>query len=208
MLSKEQANQVKKQLIHQIESNFPEDKKEIAIQQVESMSNEQLEEFLKQNKLIKNQQGEPQQCIFCSIINGKIPSYKIDENEKGIAILEIKPISYGHTIIIPKEHIKSEKELPKEAIELTQKVAKKIKEKLNPKEVSISPINILGHEAINVLPIYENENMNSPRKQIQPEELEELQNKLLKKKKEIKEEPKKEIENINEKNTWLPKRIP
>ena len=60
------------------------------------MSAEQLEEFIKKNNLIQ----QDQQCIFCSIIEGKMPSFKIAESDSAIAILEINPISKGHTIII------------------------------------------------------------------------------------------------------------
>lgn len=208
MLDEEQVAQIKNQIIQQIESTFPEDKKEIAKQQIESMNNEQLEEFLKQNNLVKNQKGESNQCIFCSIASGTVPSTKINENEKAIAVLEINPISYGHAIIIPKDHISSKEQISKETFLLAEEIKKLIKEKINPKDILVKNSNTFGHEIINILPIYENENLNSPRKKASPEELEELRKQLTKK--EIKEpkEIKQEIEEINEQNTWLPKRIP
>lgn len=43
-------------------------------------------------------------CIFCKIINGDIPSYKIYEDEKIMAFLDVNPVTPGHTLIIPKEH--------------------------------------------------------------------------------------------------------
>ncbi|MHA1975472.1 MAG: HIT family protein [Candidatus Hodarchaeales archaeon] len=43
-------------------------------------------------------------CIFCKIIAGEMPSYKVYEDEKTIAILDINPIARGHTLIIPKVH--------------------------------------------------------------------------------------------------------
>ena len=43
--------------------------------------------------------------IFTKIINGEIPCYKIAENEKFIAFLDINPLEKGHTLIIPKEEI-------------------------------------------------------------------------------------------------------
>ena len=43
-------------------------------------------------------------CIFCKIINGDIPCYKIYEDEKILAFLDVNPVSCGHTLIIPKEH--------------------------------------------------------------------------------------------------------
>lgn len=43
-------------------------------------------------------------CIFCRIINGDIPSYKIYEDEHILAILDVNPVSPGHTLIIPKKN--------------------------------------------------------------------------------------------------------
>ena len=43
-------------------------------------------------------------CIFCKIINGDIPSYKIYEDEQVLVFLDINPDSNGHTLIIPKNH--------------------------------------------------------------------------------------------------------
>lgn len=43
-------------------------------------------------------------CIFCKIINGDIPSYKIYENDKVFAFLDIACDAYGHTLVVPKKH--------------------------------------------------------------------------------------------------------
>ncbi|MDD3661892.1 MAG: HIT domain-containing protein [Candidatus Dojkabacteria bacterium] len=44
-------------------------------------------------------------CIFCNIIKGIVPSLKIHENDKYLAILDIAQFTEGHTIVIPKDHI-------------------------------------------------------------------------------------------------------
>lgn len=44
-------------------------------------------------------------CIFCKIVNGEIPSYKIHEDEKYLAFLDISQFTRGHTLVIPKKHI-------------------------------------------------------------------------------------------------------
>ena len=44
-------------------------------------------------------------CVFCKIIDGELPSFKIDENEKFLAILDIAQFVKGHTLVIPKEHV-------------------------------------------------------------------------------------------------------
>ena len=102
MLSEEQESAIRNQLLEHIERSFPEDKKEQARQQVQLMDSESLEQFLSKNNLIS---GQNSQCIFCSIIFGDIPSYKVDENSEAIAVLEINPISKGHSLIIPKKQL-------------------------------------------------------------------------------------------------------
>jgi histidine triad (HIT) family protein len=53
-------------------------------------------------------------CIFCKIVKGKIPSAKIYENDKILAFLDISPVNRGHTLVIPKEHHKDLFDLPDE----------------------------------------------------------------------------------------------
>ena len=43
-------------------------------------------------------------CIFCKIVKGEIPAYKLYEDEEIMAFLDINPYAPGHTLIIPKEH--------------------------------------------------------------------------------------------------------
>lgn len=45
------------------------------------------------------------ECIFCKIISGSIPSYKVYEDEFVFAFLDIYPCSEGHTVVLPKKHI-------------------------------------------------------------------------------------------------------
>ena len=43
-------------------------------------------------------------CLFCKIINGEIPCYKVYEDDIVLAFLDVNPDSLGHTLIIPKKH--------------------------------------------------------------------------------------------------------
>jgi histidine triad (HIT) family protein len=43
-------------------------------------------------------------CIFCKIVAGEIPAHKVYEDERHLAFLDIRPLSAGHTLIIPKAH--------------------------------------------------------------------------------------------------------
>lgn len=45
-------------------------------------------------------------CIFCKIINGEIPSHKVYEDDSYLAFLDIRPLNPGHTLVIPKEHLR------------------------------------------------------------------------------------------------------
>lgn len=208
MLSEEEASEIKQQLIQQIETNFPEDKKAEAISQIQNMTNEQLEEFLEKNNLVKNSGDNKEKCIFCSIISGNANSYKIDENKSAIAVLEINPLSNGHILIIPKEHDSNNKFL-EEAKELAEKVSKKLKAKLKPKQIKIESASLFGHKILNVIPLYENK-APSKRESASPEQLEKLKEKLetkIKLKKQTIKKPKPEKIKQTEK-LWLPKRIP
>ena len=206
-LPPEQTEQIKQQIIQQIENTFPEDKKTSAIQQIESMDDSELENFLAQNNLIKTSENEEKQCIFCSIISEKIPSYKISENESAIAVLEINPVSRGHTIIIPKPHVQ---EVSKETQEFAKQISLNLKEKLNIKEMQIGESEMFGHKIINIIPIYDDKTLERKKKPAPKNILENLQKELTIKIDEKKSEP--IIENkpeiISEKNTWLPKRLP
>jgi histidine triad (HIT) family protein len=215
MISKIQEQEIKKQLLEQIEDNFPQEKKADARAQLESLEGEAFEQFLIQNNLIKSSsEAGNNKCVFCSIIKGEIPSTKIEENEKAVAILELNPISHAHAIIIPKEHISKEEDLPDEIRFFAKKIGEKIKQTFNTKEIIFFNANLFGHEIINVLPVYSNETKNSQRNKSSPEKLKKISKELSKVKedkvveKKIEEKKEQSKEEINEKNTWLPKRFP
>jgi diadenosine tetraphosphate (Ap4A) HIT family hydrolase len=208
MLSTDEISNIRTKLIEQINSTFQEDKKQDALKQIESIQNEQFEDFLKQNNLI---QGENQKCIFCSIIEEKMPTNKFAESEHAIATLDINPISKGHSIIIPKIH---SKDAPKEAFDLATIIEKRIKKIFKPQKIDISTATIFDHEIINILPVYEGETMESEKKKVTQEELQEIQKQLIDFEDKKTPEPEEKIEElkkkeiISDKTHWLPKRIP
>lgn len=71
-------------------------------------------------------------CIFCKIIAGKIPSYKVYEDDKYIGMLDISQFVEGHTIVIPKAHIVNIWEHPDigEYYEVVQKIGNHFIEKI------------------------------------------------------------------------------
>jgi len=164
----EDAEKTKEHLLSQLE-NFPEEKREQIKNQINSMTTEQVESFIEQNKLT-HLNGK---CIFCSIIKGESKSYKIAENNSAIAILEINPISKGHSLIIPLEH---KTEISEDTKELAKEVSKRLKEKFNPKTINSEETNIMGHPLIELTPIYGGE---TEKKQASEEELESLQKEII-----------------------------
>lgn len=186
MLSKEQSEQIKKQLLQNLDK-FPEDKRDFIKNKLTSLSEKELEDFLFQNKLVQG--NKQQQNIFTSIISGQIPSYKINENENNIAILEINPISKGHSLIIPKKQTTIE-ELPSDSFLLAKEIAKKIKSEYNPKEIKITANIIMDYALIEIIPFYED--TTGKKEKIPKEELEKIQKDLEEHKPE--EKPKEEIE--------------
>ena len=56
-------------------------------------------------------------CVFCKIVKGEIPSYKVYEDDLIMAFLDINPYTPGHTLIIPKEHTLDITTIPKETID-------------------------------------------------------------------------------------------
>ena len=74
-------------------------------------------------------------CVFCDIIEGKIPSKKIYEDDDFLAILDISQTTKGHTLVIPKKHYDNFLEMPKQdfgkLMELVQTLSLQIINKLN-----------------------------------------------------------------------------
>lgn len=73
-------------------------------------------------------------CIFCKIANGEIPSKTLYEDEEFRVILDLGPATKGHALILPKEHAANLYELPEEAaskvLVLAKKMAARMTEKL------------------------------------------------------------------------------
>lgn len=193
-LTSEQLKQIKSQLMKQLD-NLPEKEASGMRAQISGMDDVQFEQFLRQNKMIKEEElsegGEEkeQKCVFCSILEGKIPSHKLDENKTSLAILEINPLSKGHSLVISKKHEK----LPSSAFSLANRLGKRIKSKLKPEEVKIESDKVFGHNLIQVIPVYKNEKLE--KKKASEEELILLKDKLKSKPK-AKKQKKQEVKEL------------
>jgi histidine triad (HIT) family protein len=77
---------------------------EQAPEQISAEQRKELEEKLKNMSPEEIADLQKQQCIFCQIIDGKIPSKKVYEDDQVLVILDIRPATKGHCLIIPKKH--------------------------------------------------------------------------------------------------------
>lgn len=69
-------------------------------------------------------------CVFCKILNGDIPSTKLYEDEEFVIILDIGPATFGHALIIPKNHYANIYEMPEDVLSKSICLAKVWGEKL------------------------------------------------------------------------------
>jgi len=81
-------------------------------------------------------------CLFCKIVRGKIPSAKVYEDELVFAFLDINPVAEGHVLIVPKKHFANIFEVDEESLSRIAVVAKKI---------AIAEKNVLHVENLNLV---------------------------------------------------------
>ncbi|MFQ5993823.1 MAG: HIT family protein [Acidiferrobacterales bacterium] len=87
-------------------------------------------------------------CIFCKIVAGEIPCFKLYEDDQTIAFMDINPANAGHALAIPKEHWEDVYAIPPELIAATSKTLKKVAEAvsktLNPEGINLVQANGKG----------------------------------------------------------------
>ncbi|MCQ2320839.1 MAG: HIT domain-containing protein [Bacteroidales bacterium] len=102
--------------------------------------------------------------IFSRIINGEIPCYKIAENDKFFAFLDINPVSKGHTLVVPKKEVNyiftlGDEELG-EMMVFAKKVAAAIEKAMPCKRIGVAVIGLeVPHAHIHLIPIVEEGDM-------------------------------------------------
>ena len=102
-------------------------------------------------------------CIFCKIIEGKIPSYKVYEDDFVYAFLDISQGTKGHTLVIPKKHVATVYDLSEEeasqVFKVIPKLSKALKKAFNPIGLNLvsnneQPYQTVHHFHIHILPRY------------------------------------------------------
>ena len=122
--------------------------------------------------------------IFTRIINGEIPSYKVAENDKFYAFLDINPLQKGHTLVVPKlaepeaDYIFDlDDEILSEMLVFSKQVATGIKTATNCKRVGVAVIGLeVPHVHMHLIPINQEGDMSfsNPKMSLPAEEMAEI----------------------------------
>ncbi|MDE7169234.1 MAG: HIT family protein [Mucispirillum sp.] len=108
-------------------------------------------------------------CIFCKIVKGEIPSSKVYEDDDILAFMDINPIARGHTLVIPKAHCRNALDTPAETgvkiYPAVTKIANAVKKAYNADGINIMQFNEpaagqeVYHSHIHIIPRYENDQL-------------------------------------------------
>ncbi len=101
-----------------------------------------------------------EECVFCKIVEKKIPARIVYEDEEAIAFLDIRPLNPGHTLLIPKKHYRWVNDVPNfgKLWEIAKKVSIGITKALNPISISYATLGFeVKHAHIWILPRFEND---------------------------------------------------
>jgi len=178
--------------LNKISSLPPEEQKKVLPNFLKKLSPEQME-------FLQKQQGQ-QQCPFCLIAEKKIPAKKIYEDNNVMAVLDINPVTTGHTIIFPKKHFSILPQIPDvgNLFNLANKVASSLFESLGAQGTNILVANgqlagqNIPHVIVNVIPRYKDDKVNLDLEHKQASE-EELNKTLEKIKQKANFKPKEEV---------------
>lgn len=123
-------------------------------------------------------------CIFCKIVIGKLPSYKIYENNAFYGFLDIYPRTEGHTLLIPKKHYRWVYDVPDFDLywRVALKVTKAMQKALRPTFITYVTHGLeVSHAHIHILPRYKETEFVPEIKKIPQEKMQEVAEKLRKK---------------------------
>lgn len=112
------------------------------------------------------------ECIFCAIVEGKIPSAKVYENDHVFAFMDIAPANPGHLLIIPKQHYRNIFDMPADVgskiMEAAVLLANAIKDALKPDGLNLFQSNepaafqTVFHFHLHLIPRWEEDPLRLP----------------------------------------------
>ncbi len=108
-------------------------------------------------------------CIFCKIIKGEMPCYKIYEDEDFLVFLDIMPVNKGHTLVISKQHYETIIDTPDELLEkminIMKKVTKALKQDCDGVNIAQNNFKASGqlvpHIHFHIIPRFESDGLKS-----------------------------------------------
>ena len=124
--------------------------------------------------------------IFSKIIAGQIPSYKIAEDDRFYAFLDIFPLREGHTLVVPKIEVDNFFDMPEDYLSkmlvFAQPVARAIEKAFDCNRCGLSVVGLeVPHAHLHLVPIDSSDDLNFTRHKLKlsPEELKAAQQKIL-----------------------------
>ena len=115
--------------------------------------------------------------IFTRIVRGEIPSYKVAEDERFFAFLDINPLTKGHTLVVPKQETDYLFDLDDrtlaDMIVFAKRIARKLKEKIECKKVAVVVLGLkVPHAHIHLIPIQDEKDVDFHKEKLKlsPEE--------------------------------------
>lgn len=127
-----------------------------------------------------------EKTIFDRIISGEIPSYKIFEDDKFYAFLDINPVQAGHTLVVPKKTVDfifdMEDDDCGEMMIFAKKIAKAIKGAIECRKIGVAVIGLeVNHAHIHLIPISKEGDMDfKNKKTLSPQEMKDIQDRIIK----------------------------
>jgi len=112
---------------------------------------------------------QKEDCVFCKIVSGELPSNKIYENSEVLAFLDVNPVNIGHSLVIPKKHFDNIYETPAETlanmITASKIVSMAIKSKMKADGINVIMNNdsvagqIIFHSHMHIIPRFQNDGL-------------------------------------------------
>lgn len=123
--------------------------------------------------------------VFTKIVKGELPSYKVYEDDRFIAILDINPINPGHTLVVPKKQVDYlfdlSSDLYHDLFDIVKKLSDPIKSATNAKRIGLAVEGFaVPHVHVHLVPIYKGNELNPElAHQISEEEMKQVQENIL-----------------------------
>ncbi len=115
--------------------------------------------------------------IFTRIINGEIPCYKVAEDDRFIAFLDVRPLQPGHTLVVPKKEVDYIFDLDEKTLAdlmiFARKVAIAMKEVIDCKRIGVAVVGLeVPHAHVHLVPLQKEKDLlfTNPRVSLPPEE--------------------------------------